>query len=643
MSNDQLEPDVLQSVLLGLFPPPIRGAVLDDKTFRDRLGVSVDASIRLDQIGISFRRSALFNAIRCLLDEKQASVVLGDSDDRRWTFAVDDESKRIRITSDGQQYFIPDFTCLSSDRTKRLAWFDHETEKFMVDDESMDRWRTILNARNVEDEEVDSLFSEFRLTPLFVAGEVVNELRKQTITASSLVPSDLRYYDRLVGKIGTGVGLKGFVDSKVTARFNQMLKEEPGQGLKHALLLCSHSWVSQAIKLSDVPRERISELYQWLDTSGDRLSQLGGIECALAHLDAFPEVEASITRMLNCILTDQPDDQDGRLNLLYSLIVLVEGELARTGICRQRPPFWRRLAAIAQAASLERAIVAAGLPQGHFSEWAIRNRGQLFYLQALIDMREEPRWSPDFLSPKQLRAEFVSRIATVARTNDAKIKTPELRRLLYSDSEPSVRSQLLFPFSYLPGPLEGGHEAVNEMPSEVEADLRARLAATQLSANSFASLVNSALIFRIGPLLAQLAADALKRVKYQLRQITSQEDAFSLLIGLATVASVTRSIELAEEVRILMRVVRQKPGISITQGDAIRIALIAAAANVDVRRWCKFVGDCLIEFAFEDMSKNEALVLRHQIHLLRQLEPKLWETTAQADAACAAFIQSSAA
>jgi SOS response associated peptidase (SRAP) len=180
------------------------------------------------------------------------------------------------------------------------------------------------------------------------------------------------------------------------------------------------------------------------------------------------------------------------------------------------------------------------------------------------------------------------------------------------------------------------------MPADIEEKLRADLQEPELTPKSFASLVNSALIFRVGPSLAQLAAEGLRRVKHQLRQIKSQDEAFFLLSGLATVACVTRSVDLANEVRILMRVVRRRLGIDITQENAMRIAFVAAAANLDRAKWCKFVGDCMAEFAFEDMSTDEAWVLRHHIHVLRQLEPQLWVTTGRADAAVSAYIDSSA-
>jgi hypothetical protein len=110
-----------------------------------------------------------------------------------------------------------------------------------------------------------------------------------------------------------------------------------------------------------------------------------------------------------------------------------------------------------------------------------------------------------------------------------------------------------------------------------------------------------------------------------------------LLSGLATVAAVTRSGELAEEVRILVRVFRQRPDVDIAPEDAMRIAMVTAAAYGANSQWSQFVGDWLTELAFEDMPKQKANLLLRHITALCQLEPHLWEICARAEAASMAF------
>src|SRR5205823_14149961 len=112
--------------------------------------------------------------------------------------------------------------------------------------------------------------------------------------------------------------------------------------------------VAQTVDLEKVEREEVRRLFQWLEKSGDPLSQVGGIELGLLHLEKYPELESHISEMTRALLADDAEDKRGRLSLLSTLIVLVDGELARTGALRTKPPYWRRLAAIAQAALIQR-------------------------------------------------------------------------------------------------------------------------------------------------------------------------------------------------------------------------------------------------------------------------------------------------
>jgi hypothetical protein len=97
---------------------------------------------------------------------------------------------------------------------------------------------------------------------------------------------------------------------------------------------------------------------------------------------------------------------------------------------------------------------------------------------------------------------------------------------------------------------------------------------------------------------------------------------------------------LAEEVTVLVRVVRRRPGIEIAAEDAMRIGMIAAAAFSDITKWCQFVGDWLTELAFESMSREKADTLLRRVHVLCKLEPNLWEACARAEAALSAYAYS---
>jgi hypothetical protein len=382
----------------------------------------------------------------------------------------------------------------------------------------------------------------------------------------------------------------------------------------------------------------MSRLLEWLEDNGDRYSQLAAIEFGFEYLDRYPDIEPKLVKLIEQFRQDDPEAESGRLKLCSALFALVEAELARTQIFGKRPPFWRRLASITQASLIESQLAQVPLDIAEFSNSALSGAGRNFYMQTLVDLRREPRWLPDSIDPSQLKAEFLGRIAAAGKVNERKIRSKELRDLAIGDGAEGIQTLLAFPFYCLPGPLEGAIESQMDMPPAFKVNVERDLVSETLKVNSFAGLVNSALVFRIGPELVELTSKALQRVKYQLRHDGPQDQSFALLAGLATVAGVTRSVELADQVRILTRVLRRRTDVEINAQDTLRICMITAACHQELDAWCRFVGDWVTEIAFGALERRAAERLVFDIEMLCQIQPSLWRTCSKAQAACKALI-----
>jgi hypothetical protein len=619
-----------------MFPQSVRSAVAEDAAFRHRFALDVDAVVTLRQTAAEFVRSKLFHAVRQVLAGTAAGLDVKSKDGLVWRVAID-VVRGIVVLREGTEVSIPEFTCMSPYVNVRLEWFERESTACRVADERMNTWRDILAERPLEDDEVGRLLEDFSLTPVCHASSIRRCLRSGNCEASDLVPSDLRYFDRLVGALTDETDVQGFTSSAAQqARVRALVGLNPLEGLR-AALLCHHSLLDV---VEEVPRDVVLHLFRWLAEQGDRTSQVAAIECGLRLLPMFPEIEESLAAMVRAIAADEPNDENGRPKLMSGLIVLVEGELARTGIARKRPPFWRRLASMAHAAVIEREVLAANLKTSAIAERAHASGWTLYRKQTLVDLRREPRWFPDFISPEQLKAELVGRIAGAAERARENVADGELSAALWGADPGTIESQKTFPFAFLPGPLEGGVEAVIDIPSELESSIRMNLQAVELTPKSFFGLVNASMIFRVNSQLSELAAQGLRRVGYQLRKVETSDDTVALLEGLAMVCAVTRSRTLADEVRVLARGARRRRGSTFTPRAIARIGLIAAAANKDLRAWSDFVGEWLTELAFADMTREQAVELYEDIYILCHLERSLWETCGRAEAATAAFVES---
>jgi len=625
-----------------LLPPLISQSLIDDRNFQDRFDVKTSARINIGPEGLAFQRSSLFDGIRAAFGSSSHRSIVTDDTARDWTLTIESmDGKRSTVLESGSVRFrLQDFWALSPDREWRLHGFELEANTFNLASGSRRRWLEILAIGPIDDDNFSRLDSDLRLTPLRVASGIAESFKFGGVDVEVLVPRELGYFEQLVGLSAGDGNLQSYASTEIRVHVSELLCWSELDGLKQALLLSSHSLLTSAVDPQAISTNALEVVFAWAANDGDLISKLGTIELGLTLLDKMPQLASSLEQMVDDIRTDDPEDEGGRFSLLSSLTILACGQMARTQVLRGKRPFWARLAAIAQASVVEREAVAVGTDRAKFANWTQGcGRGHYFYLQGLVDLRREPRWLPDFASPSQLKAEFIGRIAKSAADNEGKIQSPSLRKLLFDEGLDGIQSLMTFPFPYLPGPLEGGEESMTAMPAEFLAKIEDELAAEILHPSSFAGLVNCALIFRITADHARLAATAIRRVKYQLRKIDTAEQMFALISGLATVSAVTRSEELANEIRILSRVARRRRPTEITAEDELKIALVAAASRENLESWAKFAGDWLTELAFDVLDPDDAGRLLANIRCLVDLEPALAISCAKADAALSSLFR----
>ena len=626
---------VLALAALQHFPPSIRESLISDPVFRNNYGLTEDARISFSEGGVSVRRSKLFGRIREILGDHSARPALKDEAGKEWRLEIVeiDKERRVGLSCGERRLLLPDFSALSPDQADRLKDFDRVANDVNLSERATSAWREILASRALADDEIDALHKEIDETPIRVAAAVGSEIETGKCNLSTLVPRSERYFDRLVGEYQQSQNIADYAQKGAREHIRHLMSWRAHDGFLLSLLLSSHSSISSVIDAQKLEERDLIQVYESLQKKGDRISQIGAIEIGLSILDKRPQIEPYLQAIIEQIRDDNADDDRGQFHLLSSLIMLVEGELSRTKILRGKPPFWRRLASIAQASLIERRIIKSGIDIARFTEWARQCRGQLFYLQTMADLRQEPRWLPEYVSPRQLKAEFIGRILIAAQQNDTKIHTPAMRELLFGKGPEALQSLMEFIYPYLPGPLEGGLIPRAEPPAEILRAIEEQLSADVLRPHSFIALVNSALIFRPSSQQAQLAAEALRAAKHQLRRADSKEQLFTVLSGLATVAAVTRSGELAQELRTLTRRWRHEPGRGLSAEDAMRIGLVAAAAHADLTGWCEFFGEWIIELAFQSLELDEMERLHYEVEQLCHIVPELWRTCGRAEAA----------
>ncbi len=639
MTDKPYDRSALVRVALGLISPLIRATLVEDADFRKEYGFKTNAVISFGDSSLSFQRSGLFNAVRKILSDA-SEIKVADKDGHRWKLknvSPDGELPRLSLSRGKRRLILPEFAAFSPNSAMRLRSLHEAAADVNLSSSVQGAWHNILLERSLDDEEADVFFNEFRDTPIQKARSIRSEIMAGESSISSLVPASRKYYERLIGAYDGSASIRDYAAAVGRTLFDQLIAWRSYDGLLFCLFLSSHFSLTAEINVDQLSSDELVRAFDFLDKHGDRISQLGAIEVGLRVLHAKPEIKPILIRLVEQIRDDDVDEQTSGFKLLSALFILVDGELSRSRLLAEEPPFYRRLAALAQAALINRELLNLAIDIDQFCEWALNSRLQQFYLQSLADMRLEPRWDPDFVSASQMKADFFGRIMIAAKNYEQNIKGSELMGLILDANSESLLSLGKFPYPYLPGPLEGAEDSPILLPAEMKETIDRQLGAEKVGPASFIALVNSALIFRVGADQAGLAAKALKVGSYRLANIESRPQLIAILNGLATVAAITRSSALADELRILARRYRRDPQYALSIREAIKICLVAAASCTDLNGWRNVAGDWLTELAFGDLGDNDGEALHSDMRYLCQAVPELWVSCGRADAALMAY------
>ena len=645
--NNPYVKSVLAQTTLDLTPPLIRKTLLGDRDFRKEYGIEVNSIISFPTFDISFHLSSLYNAVRRVLAGATEKKVI-NTKGQKWrlkNISKKGELPNLLLSRGEKRFPLSNLAALSPDRDTRLRFLDEATFDVNLPSSASDQWRNILSERALEDDEVDACLSEFRDTPVEKMRSISTDLRTAQISPSFLVPPSRRYFERLVGEYDKSPSIRDYAASVGRTLFAQLSEWRPYDGFLFSLLLSSHSSLTDEINVDQLSSEDLVRAYKFLEKHGDRISQLGAIEVGLRVLPSRPEIEQPLIRLIEQIRDDDIDGQASGFELLSALFCLVDGELSRTRLLSSEPPFYRRLAALSQAALIHRQAVSLAIDIEQFSkwidqlsEWAFINRGEHYYIQSFADMRLEPRWDPEFIATSPMKANFFGRILIAAKKYEQNITGSQIYDLVLTDKAGSLSPFGYFPATWLPGPLEGAEYTQNTLPPKVSEVIESQLGKKEVEPSSFIALVNFALLYPIGADHAELAAKALKQADYHLRNIEDKSQVVVILDGLAKVAAVSRSSTLADELRILVRRYRHDTEYALSIEEVIKICLVAAASHTDLNEWTEFVGDWLAELAFGDLKDDEGQIFYSSLNYLCHAVPELWISCGRADAALSALI-----
>lgn len=632
--NDPEALSGLADAALHLAPPVFREPLLQESDFCEKYELKTYQAASFGTPEVRFQHSRLCAAARKVLSGKPSAQVT-DENGRKWELkninGRGQLPELVLFHEDGTYTLSLGFIMLSPKR-ERLRFFEEFASALNLPENARDRWRSVLERRALEEREIQAFENDFINTPIDLAQSIHKVFAGGTINLSFLVPSSEKYFERLVGRYDGSATVENYAAASAGNLFRELSAWRPYEGFLLSLLLSSHSALTDEIQVECLDADALARAFDFLEKYGDRLSQLGAVEVGLRVVQSRPEIEPVLVKLVKKIRDDDVNGESSGFKHLQALFCLVDGELSRTRLLSSKPPFYRRLAALSQAALINRQMANSRADIDSFCQSAFVIRGGESYVQSLVDMRLEPRWIPGLWTPAQIKATFLGRVMAAGMRYGQNIENSELYGLVLSLQSVGV------PFyHYLPGPLEGNLELAASLPPGVGIAIEEQLNSDKLSPLSFGALVNSGRNFLIGPNQTELAVGALKRADYRIADLQDRSQLIAVLEGLAVVAATARSDDLADELRILVRKYRHDVQYPVLVAEDVQICLMAAASRTSPDEWMAFVSDWMTELAFGEMKSEDARLLHSQLLYLCRIVPELRVSCDKAWAALGAY------
>lgn len=625
------------AAMLRLFPQFLQQELVAEKEFREALGLKVGGNITVSGTTV-FDRDLFHAAVAALYEAEGRQALVEDEQGHSWQLSEETHERRsfLRLKREQVQYLIEGAAMLAPHAQERLAQFDVLAARAGRPPHAFAEWLAIVAERPLTSAEIGEFDDALARTPVASERKIRAELATTSGKAETIAPPDRELYQAFAGP-APAADVGDFIANILPGVVDDWLQWDGIEGAKMALLLASHGDIMAASPLAALPVDQLVSLAQWAYTTGDLLSKTGMVELMLAALPGAPELAAPLASLTAQLRDIASDPQQRRTKLLMAAYIIVDGELSRTGVIADFPPFQRRIAALAQASLFER-HAAGRLDVDKLLQWAMELRGRRFVLQCLVDMRREPRWAPEGASDERLSSELLGRLHNAAARQGDAISDKALRALFFGKRKTSIAKHLKFPASFLPGPIEGANNPAPEVPEAFDKILDRTLGGEALTAQSVIALINVCTLFKVGNERVDRAIELIRAESYRFSGDIDVEKRNLLLNGLAAVAATTRRPDLAKDVCIMLRRLRIDKDAGFTAPDELSTCLAAAAAHDDLAIWAEFVGTWAVELALNVEGRDEAEALREDLEVLCVIEPALRATAGRGLAALNAYL-----
>ena len=338
-----------------------------------------------------------------------ASLVIKDgSESIKCDVSVENDGA-VTIQAPAHRWRIAHAALLSMDVRRRTEALSQVLERHTLQSKVRAEVARAIEQAALTNEELLRALKSLSASPESFLQQLAPRLQGGQLQVTDFLPEESSYWGNIAASCEQSKSLPEFISHELAEERAARIREDAKRGF----LTVSYSFAAtELVPLEWFKRMDVNSIVQGVESiangTDDPLALAGAFEICADALSRDERLGPLGVRILDNLFSD-PERLVRRCKFFSAIFVIASAQLATHAETREKPAFWRRLAAATHAGWVMQGCGSANIDESDFLRWIMQERGQEYMLSAFHDMREEPRWQPEWIDAEFLVPDVVGR------------------------------------------------------------------------------------------------------------------------------------------------------------------------------------------------------------------------------------------
>jgi hypothetical protein len=389
-------------------PRSLHSDVLGDGAIAKQFHIDVSRSTELSD-GLVIDSAALFAAFRDTADGKPPTSItnqVGVAVDAQFRIDLDGAGV-LEIGAKGWRFAHS--ALLASDPERRITALEAALTRHTLCNRDAKELRNFVANPQFADDDFPHVLRALASSPESFTERLRAKLAIRDVGEEDLLPDDIRLWEHLTAPIEMSATLGDFTNTELTAERRCRISQSPLKAFETIFLTCGAPDLVPKAMLATLDTEAVLDILESALRFDDHFSLVSAFEICADCIEKDERFIAVGDRLLDRVVKDFSWIKNA-CDLFATAFIVVTARLALHETLRERPVYWRRLAATSLSSLIVR---TCGVGEGEHKDlltWAINICGDEYMLSVYNDMVAEPQWRPEWLDTRFLAGDAFGRL-----------------------------------------------------------------------------------------------------------------------------------------------------------------------------------------------------------------------------------------